>query len=349
MYILGIDTSCDDTSAAITHQHTIISNVVSSQISLHQPYGGVFPTVAKLAHQQNIAPIVTIALKKAKITPSQLSAVAVTYGPGLAPALEIGIQYAQEFSHQHQLPLIGINHLEGHLLSPLLTRQSRSSSHALTAKPTFPFLGIIISGGHSLFVQVDNYGQYQILGETLDDAAGECLDKIGRLLNLGYPAAPVLEQFAKKGDPHRFRYPLPLTTHRNFNLSFSGLKTHAHHLIQQLQKDNLLDQQTFYDLCASTQTGVFKHLNYKLNKLLTQLPHFSCILVGGGVAANMTLRKNFRQLAKTHHLSIYFPYSRKLCGDNAAMIAYAGSFHFLYQHFSPNLDRQPNLKLESWR
>ena len=347
---LAIDTSCDDTCAAIVDDHIILSNVVSSQISLHQPYGGVFPTVAKLAHQQNIQPIVTAALKRAKLVPKQLTGVSVTVGPGLAPALEIGIRFATDFAHQHHLPLYPINHLEGHLLSPLLVRNSRPTPPPLTSFPYPPALGLIISGGHSQFVRINSFGDYQTLGQTLDDAIGECLDKIGRLLGLGYPAAPVIEQLALEGNPLRFPFPLPLTTRHDYDLSFSGLKTYARNLITALQTNHPLDKQTLCDLAASTQAGVFRHLLYKLDKLLTNSTiTYHHLLVGGGVAANLYLRLQLRRLAHRHHLTVHFPYSKRLCGDNAAMIGLVATLQYS-AHLSPvsTLDRQPNLSLTSW-
>ena len=347
---LAIDTSCDDTCAAVVAQHIILSNVVSSQISLHQPYGGVFPTVAKLAHQQNIAPIVTASLKRAKLTPEQLTGVAVTLGPGLAPALEVGIRFAADFAHQYHLPLYPINHLEGHLLSPLLARNSHPAPPPLTSFPYVPVLGLVISGGHSQFVRIDDFGVYHTLGQTLDDAIGECLDKIGRLLGLGYPAAPIIEQLALEGNPLRFPFPLPLTTRRDYNLSFSGLKTYARGLITKLQAQSPLDKQTLCDVSASAQAGVFRHLLYKLDKLLTNTsPSFTHLLVGGGVAANLYLRRQLRQLARKHHCQVHFPYSRRLCGDNAAMIGFVAALQ-QSAHLSPaqTVDRQPNLALTSW-
>ncbi len=354
IYILGIDTSCDETSAAITKNGTtVLSNIISSQIELHRPYGGVFPTVAKLAHQENILPVVLTALKRAHLTPTDLAAIAVTYGPGLAPALEVGLNFAKDFAVQNQLPFIGVNHLEGHLVSPLLTPQKRQnqSSQNLIKTLKLPALSIIISGGHTEFIEITNFTQYQILGQTLDDAAGECLDKIGRLLNLGYPAAPVVEKLAQLGDPTAHRFPLPLTDRHDFDLSFSGLKTFARNLVTKLEADQPLTKTQLYNLAASAQFGVFRHLIYKLEKLLHYYQNspekvpFQTILVGGGVAQNIALRNKLRQLARHYRLPILFPYQQKICGDNAAMIAAAAYLHYQKQQFSDplTLERQPNL------
>ncbi|MDO5561628.1 MAG: tRNA (adenosine(37)-N6)-threonylcarbamoyltransferase complex transferase subunit TsaD [bacterium] len=349
-YILGIDTSCDETSAAVLSGYTILSNTISSQIELHKPYGGVFPTVAKLAHQENIQPVIATALKAAHLKIENLDAVAVTIGPGLAPALEIGIRAAKELAQKQQLPLIGINHLEGHLLSPLAQANSTSKQ---TFKFEFPVLGILVSGGHSQFIKMDQVGKYEIIGETLDDAAGECLDKIGRLLNLGYPAAPVIEQLAKTGDSQVFPFPLPLTTRYDYDLSFSGLKTYARNLIGKMD-DKKLDRQTLANLAASSQAGVFRHLTYKLDKLLNyyqnspaQTP-FKTIFVGGGVAQNVCFRTLVRKVAAKYELPIHFPYNKRLCGDNAAMIALAALWHYQNHHFADiqALERQPNLNFK---
>lgn len=432
--ILSIDTSCDDTSVAVTQNQTVISNVVSSQIDLHRPYGGVFPTVAKLAHQENIEACIGLALRKAgQLQPHQLSAVAVTQGPGLAPALEVGLKYATAFAQNHQLPLIPINHIEAHAWSAMLAPLPRSTplqtlfrqSHRLPflpfnppLKPKFPLLSFVISGGHTQLILINNFGDYQILGSTLDDSAGECLDKIGRLLNLGYPAGPTIEQFAKLGDPTRFRFPLPLTTTKNYDFSFSGLKTFARNLIKNLEAKsptNVLDQQTIYDLSASAQAGVIRHLIYKLQKLLETslipleiqkqnlpapsnsplikslqaqpllVPQVQEIWLGGGVSANIALRREIRRFLlkfnansqlKTNtqlknntqpknEIKLITPYSKKFCGDNASMIGLVASLKLpLGLSSRPDLiilpsssptkplssppDRLPNLPLTSW-
>ncbi len=372
--ILAIDTSCDDTAAAVTCGRTVLSNIISSQTELHRPYGGVFPTVAKQAHKENIAPVVRLALKRARLTWSDISAIAVTQGPGLAPALEVGISYAKELAVEHDLPLIPVNHMEGHLLSPLAQPRKKATTPTTdtgNSVPQFPTLGIIVSGGHTMFVLVQSFGNYLVLGETVDDAAGECLDKVGRMLNLGYPAGPVVEEFAKHGNPHRIVFPLPMTTTRDFNLSFSGLKTFArNHLPEQLT------QQETFDWCASLQHGVFRHICHKLDKVLSaaavgtlqnhlspktaplepsiaetlnQPLFFSEIWLGGGVAANATLRRMIRQTLRKWHTSLHkknnsgigihvqkseksttvfipplhAPYTKRLCQDNAAMIGVA--------------------------
>jgi N6-L-threonylcarbamoyladenine synthase len=340
--ILAIDTSCDETSVAITQGHNILSNIVSSQVELHKPYGGVFPTIAKKAHKENIDPSISLAIKRAKIKLTDLDAIAVTQGPGLAPALEVGIEKAKKLSLKLKIKLIAINHIEGHALSVLCSPTSQilhPNSHI--PHPIFPILSIVISGGHTEFILIKKIGNYKRLGFTIDDAAGECLDKIGRLLGLGYPAGAVIEEFAKKGNPDKFIFPLPMTQSQDFNLSFSGLKTHSSKLINNLE----LNKQNTYDFCASLQQGVFKHITYKLNKLLTK-HQVKEVWLGGGVAANITLRKAIRETIKPFKLKLKLPYNKKLCGDNAAMIGIVGFYKFKNKQFSQlNIDRQPKWHL----
>lgn len=358
-YILSIDTSCDDTSAAVTCGTTILSNVIASQTQLHKEYGGVFPTVAKQAHKENIIPVIAVALKRAKVTIDEIEAIAVTQGPGLAPALEIGIDAARELALKHKKPLIAVNHLEGHLLSVLATARTRFTTNnkrvahsSFESDTQFPALGLIISGKNSLFVLVNSIGEYQELGSTLDDGAGECLDKIGRMLGLGYPAGPVIEQFAKLGNPKAYEFPLPMTTSRDFNLSFSGLKTFARNLITRLTTDTKtntlpLSQQMTYDLCASAQYAIFRHITYKMNKILEQYP-VKEIWLGGGVAANMNLRQSIRTVHKKTSLPLRVPYTKKLTVDNAAMIGIVASFKLDKKEFVENiesLERVPRMKI----
>lgn len=349
--ILAIDTSCDDTSAAVTKGWQVLSNVIASQTQLHKPYGGVFPTVAKQAHKENIDPTVAIALKRAGVTWEDIDAIAVTQGPGLAPALEVGITYAKEQAKLHNLPLIPVNHLEGHLLTVLAVPKTH-----VPKVPTFPILGLIISGGHSEFLLVNDFGKYERIGATIDDAAGEALDKIGRMLDLGYPAGPVVEIFAKKGDHLAHQFPLPMTTSGDYNLSFSGIKTFARNLVASLEADGKLNsQQAIFDLAASVQYSVFRHITHKLRKILIDHPEITEIWLGGGVAANMSLRKAIRATAKearaqlkkfsspsnVKSLKLHTPYTKRLCQDNAAMIGVAAQFG----KASNDFDRKPNLKL----
>ncbi|MEN8253618.1 MAG: tRNA (adenosine(37)-N6)-threonylcarbamoyltransferase complex transferase subunit TsaD, partial [Patescibacteria group bacterium] len=284
--ILSIDTSCDDTSVAITQGLVVLSNVIASQTQLHKQYGGVFPTVAKQAHKDNIDPCISAALKKASPSISSgsiwgnIDAIAVTQGPGLAPALEVGIKKAKELAKKHNKKLIAVNHIEGHCLSPLATRNSPSTTLE-NHNEINPALSLVVSGGHSEFILIKKIGKYERLGWTIDDAAGECLDKVGRILGLGYPAGPVIEKFAKLGDEKCFTFPLPMTESKNFNLSFSGLKTFARNKIKELEDDNQLDQPAIYDFSASFQYAVFRHICYKLGKVLKKHPSTGQVWLGG--------------------------------------------------------------------
>jgi len=329
-FILAIDTSCDDTSAAVTSGRVVCSNVVASQTQLHKKYGGVFPTVAKQAHRENLEPVIRAALQKAKITWKDLAAIAVTQGPGLAPALEVGIEKAKELALEKNLPLIPVNHIEGHVLSSLALRPPRRSILATSStEPQLPALAVVVSGGHTEFVLVKKIGEYEVLGKTVDDAAGEALDKFGRMIDLGYPAGPVIEQFAQQGDAQRYPFPLPMTTSGNANLSFSGLKTAARTFTEKMQADHTLTKQEVYDLCASFQYSVFRAITYKLNKLLPPLllgqPLFG-VWLGGGVAANNILRQTIRRTIRPYNLQLSVPYSKKLCIDNAAMIGVVAGY-----------------------
>jgi N6-L-threonylcarbamoyladenine synthase len=346
--LLAIDTSCDETSVAVTQGSVVLANVIASQVQLHKQYGGVFPTVAKQAHKENIEPTITAALKRAGIVKEHLGAVAVTQGPGLAPALEVGIEKAVQLAAELGTPLIPVNHMEGHLLSVLAQRPSREGGTQRQPKIEFPVLGIIVSGGHTEFVLVKNIGEYQRLGWTVDDAAGEALDKFGRMIDLGYPAGAIIEEFALKGDAHKYQFPLPMTTSGDFNMSFSGMKTAARNLVEKLQASQELKQQDIFDLCASFQFAIFRAITYKLGKLLEKNT-VNEVWLGGGVASNSALRQAIRVVIKSHSLQLRVPYAKKLCVDNAAMIGVAAGFHLPnieeIASQSIKLDRKPRWEI----
>ncbi len=338
-FILAIDTSCDETSVAVTQGYTYKSNVIASQVQLHKNYGGVYPTVAKQAHHKNINPSISIALKRAGVKNSDIDAIAVTQGPGLAPALEIGIKKAKQLATDNHLPLIAINHIEGHVLSALIQPQKpiNYQSVKFIKKIRFPVLGIVISGGHSEFIKINNFGNYEKIGQTIDDAAGECLDKVGRMLNLGYPAGSAIEKLAKKGNRNKYEFPLPMTKVHNFNLSYSGLKTAAKNKIKQLKQQKVtMDTQFISDFCASFQEIVFEHITYKLNKILKQ-QNFHEVWLGGGVAANIRLRNKIRFTLKKHDLKLKTAYKKTLCQDNAVMIGITSYHHYFKKNFVKNI------------
>lgn len=348
--ILAIDTSCDETCAAVSYGRKILSNVISSQINLHAPYGGVVPRLAKRAHQDKIEWVVKKALersvlkrlklrqqpeKNSKRTDlSGINAIAVTVGPGLAPALEVGISFAKNLALKYKKPLIAINHMEGHLLSSLANMEG--------SEPSLPALGLLASGGHTQLVLVKSIGDYQLLGETLDDAAGEALDKLAKMLQLGYPGGPIIEQLAKEGNPDTIPLPIPLQHSKNLNFSFSGLKTAALYITQKCYKGR-----TFVtNMCASFQQAIAKSLTTKLQKAIEQYQPKS-IWLGGGVFSNLYFRGQIRLVAKQCSLPLYLPYSKKLYTDNAAMICVAASFRFnkglSFVKDIRVFDRQPNL------
>jgi len=375
--ILGIDTSCDETSAAVTTGRRVLSNVISSQINIHQKYGGVYPALAKRAHQERIDFVVREALKRAKTAmkrenevenenirpqiskssfsppPSHfpLSAIAVTQGPGLAIALEVGIGKAKELANNHKLPLVAVNHMEGHLYSCLA-----QNSHGLPKRELgFPTLCLLVSGGHTELVLMKNHGQYQVLGQTLDDACGEALDKAAKILKLGYPGGPIIERLAllrqaKSGDKRRGRelkYVLnpPLKEKKNLNFSYSGLKTQFLYLVQSLSEKEF--GQNLSNLAFSFQEACFEQLIRKTSQALA-IYHPKTLLVGGGVIANKYLRRLLRRLAKENNRPVFFPPYQNLFGDNAAMIGVAAWYKYQRKEFVENpetLDREPRLSL----
>lgn len=342
--ILAVDTSCDDTSAAVTQGSVILSNIIASQTELHRQYGGVFPTVAKQAHRENILPTIQLALDRAQVKWSDIDALAVTQGPGLAPALEVGIAAILDLAEQHHLPVIPVNHIEGHLLSSqAVPRPLKKDLSDFKPSPwpnpaqKFPILGVIVSGGHTEFIKMTDWGKYERIGFTVDDAAGEALDKFGRMINLGYPAGPVVEQFARLGLANTYPFPLPMTTSGNANMSFSGLKTAARTKIEELTSQNTLTKDEILNLCASFQYAVFHAITYKLSKILVK-EKFSQVWLGGGVVANLALRSMLRRTLRPFKLELSIPYTKKLCADNAAMIGVvAGLYAEKYiQNFAQN-------------
>ncbi|MBI2309567.1 tRNA (adenosine(37)-N6)-threonylcarbamoyltransferase complex transferase subunit TsaD [Candidatus Collierbacteria bacterium] len=334
MTILSIDTSCDETAVAVTDGNRVLSNIIWSQALLHSKWGGVVPSLAKRAHQERLPWVVSKAVHDSRLTINEIDAIAATIGPGLAIALEVGIAKAKELALKWHKPLIPVNHLEGHILSPLAW--STISNQQLTINNlNFPFAALVVSGGHTELVLVKKIGEYQILVRTIDDALGEALDKAARMLGLGYPGGAVLEKLAKTGNPSTYKLPLPLLGRENQGkFSYSGLKT----AFYRLTNEKSLTKQEIYDLAASFQNTSFEHLIRIVKKSVLSLratlqtgrgnPEITDFLVGGGVASNIELRKRLRNLGKKFGLKIHFPYSKKLCTDNAAMIGLAGQWAF---------------------
>ena len=339
--ILSIDTSCDDTSVAVTNNDSVLSNVISSQVEFHKQYGGVVPNLAKRMHQQLADPAIIEALKRAKISFDKIDAIAVTIGPGLAPALEVGIIRAKELAKRFKKSLIGVNHMEGHLLSSF-ARNSKGMGPFSKRKPRFPILGLLVSGGHTQLVLMMGFGKYQLIGETLDDAAGEAFDKVARMLDLGYPGGPIISELAKKGKP-KYELPVPMIGSRGFNFSFSGLKTACFYKLQKLPKP--WNKQFYCDFAVSFEKAAIEALMIKLKRAIRAYRPKQIIL-GGGVINNLRLRKEARKAARQFNLEIFIPYDKKLFTDNAAMIGVCAWHQAQRKDFFKNvdlLDRKLNL------
>lgn len=317
--ILGIESSCDDTSAAIVRDGQVLSNVVANQ-EVHKYYGGVVPEVASRAHQANIVPVIDIALKKAKISKEEISAVAFTRGPGLIGSLIVGVAFAKSFALSLKIPLIEVNHMQAHVLAHF----------AEEPQPSFPFLCLTVSGGHTQIVLVRDYLDMEILGQTIDDAAGEAFDKTGKLLGLDYPAGPLIDRLAQQGTP-RFEFPEPQIPELDF--SFSGLKTSIlYFLKREIESNPDFIQENLSDICASVQERIVSILIRKLTKAAKNTG-IREIAIAGGVSANSGLRKALEETGKAKGWNTYIP-KFEYCTDNAAMIALTGYYKYLQGEFA---------------
>lgn len=324
VYILGIESSCDDTSCAVIKNELLLSNVTANQ-SIHQQYGGVIPELASRDHQKNIVPVVDAALKKACITLSQLSAIAVTRGPGLSGSLLVGLSFAKSLSLALHIPLVEVNHMQGHILAHFVKEEEDTM-----ASPTFPFLCLTVSGGHTQIVKITNHLQFELLAETEDDAVGEAFDKAAKILGLPYPGGPLIDKYAKLGDATKYKFPMPQL--KNNNYSFSGVKTAFLYFIQEQTKQNTnFIEDNINDICASYQAHLIKYL---LKNLLavSKETGIKQIAIAGGVSANSGLRSELELLGKKHQWQTYIP-KFEYCTDNAAMIAITGYYKFLNKEF----------------
>ncbi len=316
--ILAIESSCDDTSAAVVRDGVVLSNCIANQ-EVHRQYGGVVPEVASRAHQANIIPVVDLALKKAGVSKEEVDAVAFTRGPGLMGSLLVGTSFAKAFALSRDLPLIEVNHLQAHVLAHF----------ADDPKPQFPFLCLTVSGGHTQIVLVRDFLDMEIIGETLDDAAGEAFDKSGKLLGLGYPAGPVIDKLALEGQP---RFPFPEPSVPGLNFSFSGLKTSILYFLKKEVGGNPdFIEQNLADLCASIQTSIVTILLKKLRKAARQTG-IREIAIAGGVSANSGLRTALEEMGKKEGWATYIP-AFQYCTDNAGMIGVAGYYKYLAGEF----------------
>lgn len=341
MLILSIDTSCDETSVAITRDLRVISNVICSQIDLHQKWGGVVPSIAKLAHQEYLEPAIKEAFDQAKIKPKELGVIAVTYGPGLAIALEVGIVKAKDLARQYKKPLIAVDHMEAHLLSAFA--QDAEGKFGIK-KPKFPALGLLVSGGHTELVLMADFGKYKLIGQTLDDAVGECFDKVAKMLDLGYPGGAVVSKLAQEGNPKAFNLPIPMKNSNDLNFSYSGLKTACLNIIHGSLFNPQSDVKNF---CASFEGTVIKSLLIKLIKAVYDYQP-KMILLGGGVISNQKLQEAISSQMQKLNRPVYIPYSRTLLTDNAAIVGITAYFKAQNNDFVKEVetvDRAPGLEI----
>jgi N6-L-threonylcarbamoyladenine synthase len=353
LFILGIESSCDDTSCAVIKNGILLSNITANQ-SIHEQYGGVIPELASRDHQKNIIPVVDAAIKKANIKLSQLSAIAVTRGPGLSGSLLVGLSFAKSLSLALNIPLIEVNHMQGHILAHFIQEKENSiqfaESSELTTKnptlkthfPSFPFLCLTVSGGHTQIIKITDHLTFQLLAETEDDAVGEAFDKAAKILGLPYPGGPLIDKYAKLGDSTKYKFPTPKL--KNYNYSFSGVKTAFLYFIQEQTKLNSnFIEENINDICASYQAHL---ISYLLKNLLaiSKETTIKQIAIAGGVSANSGLRKELELLGKKHQWKTYIP-EFEYCTDNAAMIAITGYYKFLKKEFC-SLDVIPLARYE---
>lgn len=336
MHILGIETSCDETGIAIySEQDGLLANQLHSQIALHADYGGVVPELASRDHNRTLLPLMEQTLAETKLSLNDISGIAYTAGPGLMGALLTGAAFAKSLAFALNIPTLGIHHMEGHLLASMLEEYS----------PEFPFLALLASGGHTLLVAVKGVGQYQLLGETLDDAVGEAFDKTAKLLGLPYPGGAALAKLAKMGNPKRFHFPRPMLDHPSLDFSFSGLKTSV---LNTVSKQDNMDEQTKADIAQAFEEAIVETLVAKCLRAMGKTG-FSRLVIGGGVAANQSLRQQLQSALKRNSYEELFSPRSAFCTDNGAMIAYAGYLRFKAGQSDKTLDIQvhPRWSLES--
>jgi N6-L-threonylcarbamoyladenine synthase len=333
MIILGIESSCDETGLALyDSERGLLAHTLHSQIAVHRIYGGVVPELASRDHIRFIVPLVQQVMKEAEVASSQINAISYTKGPGLIGALLVGATFAKSLAFAWGIPAIGIHHMEGHLLAAFLDAK----------KPNFPFLALLVSGGHTQIIKTNEIGAYELLGETIDDAAGEAFDKTAKLLGLPYPGGPILAQIAERGTPNRFHFPRPMLDRPGLDFSFSGLKTHALHTINQLE----LNEQDKADVAWAFQDAVVDTLVKKCARAITQTG-ITELVIAGGVGANKILRQRMSAFAAQNNVNVFYP-PLEFCTDNGAMIAYAGYERFKRGKFDQDtaIDVLPRWELD---
>ncbi|MFQ1023410.1 tRNA (adenosine(37)-N6)-threonylcarbamoyltransferase complex transferase subunit TsaD [Avibacterium paragallinarum] len=325
MRILGIETSCDETGVAIYDEEKgLIANQLYTQIALHADYGGVVPELASRDHIRKTTPLIQAALQEANLSPEDIDGIAYTCGPGLVGALLVGSTIARSLAYAWNVPAIGVHHMEGHLLAPMLEENA----------PHFPFVALLVSGGHTQLVRVDGVGSYEVLGESIDDAAGEAFDKTAKLLGLDYPGGAALARLAQQGTPNRFIFPRPMTDRSGIDFSFSGLKTFAANTIQQaIKEEGELTAQTKADIAYAFQQAVVETLAIKCRRALKETG-FKRLVIAGGVSANQQLRQSLSELMAQLGGEVFYP-QPQFCTDNGAMIAYTGFLRLKQGESSP--------------
>ena len=331
--ILAIESSCDETAAAVVKNgRTVLSNVINTQIAIHTEYGGVVPEIASRKHIENINPVIREALKEADVTLDDITAIGVTYGPGLVGALLVGVAEAKAIAFATDKPLVGVHHIEGHIAANYIENKE--------LKP--PFVALVVSGGHTHLVKVVDYGRYEIIGRTRDDASGEAFDKIARAMGLGYPGGPIIDKLAKIGDKNAIDFPRAYIDD-SYDFSFSGLKSAVLNYLngQKMKNKEIVVE----DVAASFQEAVVEVLATKAVKAALE-KNYKTIALSGGVAANSALREKISEMAKEHNIEIKYP-SLSLCTDNAAMIGCAGYYNFINgKRDDMSLNAVPNLKID---
>ncbi|HBQ45043.1 MAG TPA: tRNA (adenosine(37)-N6)-threonylcarbamoyltransferase complex transferase subunit TsaD [Thiomicrospira sp.] len=311
---LGIESSCDETGIALYHSEKgLLAHTLYSQIKLHSEYGGVVPELASRDHIKRLIPLIEETIKQAKIASKEITGIGYTAGPGLMGALLSGASVARSLAFAWDIPAIAINHMEGHLLAPMLEEK----------QPSFPFICLLVSGGHTMLIRVDGIGRYKLLGETLDDAAGEAFDKIAKMLGLGYPGGPEVSKLAFKGVDKRFVFPRPMVNKPGLDMSFSGLKTYSLNTWHDAVNNNDNSAQTQADICRAFEVAVAETLAIKCKRALEQ-ENLNCLVISGGVSANREIRAKLDKLMQKRQGSTFYP-RLEFCTDNGAMIAYAAS------------------------
>jgi N6-L-threonylcarbamoyladenine synthase len=363
--ILAFDTSCDDTSVAVLKGPRVLSSVVSSQVDIHAKWGGVVPDIARREHEKNIPMVYEEALKKAKVSIEDIDYIASTYGPGLAIDLEVGLSFAKDLAIKYSKPFIPVNHMEGHLLSGLLENskgkaftkdveeakeETETGMRVVVSEELFPALGLLISGKHTELIYVKDFGEYEKLGQTLDDAVGEAFDKVGRILNFGYPGGPTLTEFAKKGKEGVIEFPVPMKNSNDLNFSYSGLKTAALYKSKELREEGRKDKEWVYDFCRGFLDAIIESLIIKLELAIQEYGEVKSVFVGGGVFNSEEILRDIGRVVRLYDLKYVYP-AKEYRGDNAAIIGLVGYYKVQENEYLTekkeieDIDREPRLSI----